>query len=57
MQEAKLHSQVHLVKAGNIKRAQMLKLADKSLRTAVVMKNIKEHILAANKAGNLNQKI
>lgn len=57
MQEAEIHSQVYLVKADNAKRTQMLKLADKNLKTAVVMKNIKEHILAANKAENLNQKI
>lgn len=48
---------MYLVKADNAKRTQMLELADKSLKTAVVMKNIKEHILAANKAENLNQKI
>lgn len=45
------------MKACSVKRTQMLKLVDKSLKTAVVMKNIKEHILVANKAGNLNQKI
>lgn len=57
VQEAEIRSQVYLVKADNAKRTQMLELADKSLKTAVVMKNIKEHILAANKAENLNQKI
>lgn len=57
MKGAEIHSQVHLVKAGNVKRTQMLKLVDKSLKTAVVMKNIKVHIFVANKAGNLNQKI
>lgn len=54
---SRAHSQVHLVKAGNFKRTWMLKLADESLKAAVVMKNIKQNVLATNKVGNLNQKI